>query len=308
MLSLTEASAYSVLARACRAAGIRRTRIGVSKLRADLPVMTAPATPRTDGIVDGRWFPRGSGTLKSEPRRPQCAQGKDEGGRGLCGGPGEIAAPFSGRRLAAREAGSGPSAARRRALRPPPSAHADPERHRRRRRKHVRPQEAHQTLVDAGAFAGATKFVGCSFQFGDPAARTRRSGRRPSSTPATRTASPTTYNLQVQKPDDVRVVLNSARSGPTATEWTGGLDNTLDPDSNPATAGDPCSSKTLDVKATDDDVPLLFGSCRSSPTRRARHGSRSSRSRSRAGCCRGRCPTSSLRRSPPSSWTKTPAT
>ncbi|MBA2642138.1 MAG: Tad domain-containing protein [Actinobacteria bacterium] len=25
-----------------------------------------------------------------------------------------------------------------------------------------------QTLVDAGAFAGATKFVGCSFQFGDP--------------------------------------------------------------------------------------------------------------------------------------------
>ena len=27
-----------------------------------------------------------------------------------------------------------------------------------------------QTLVDAGAFAGGTKFVGCSFQFGDPAA------------------------------------------------------------------------------------------------------------------------------------------
>ena len=27
-----------------------------------------------------------------------------------------------------------------------------------------------QTLVDAGAFAGATKFVGCSFQFGDPVA------------------------------------------------------------------------------------------------------------------------------------------
>ena len=25
-----------------------------------------------------------------------------------------------------------------------------------------------QTLVDAGAFAGGTKFVGCSFQFGDP--------------------------------------------------------------------------------------------------------------------------------------------
>jgi len=27
-----------------------------------------------------------------------------------------------------------------------------------------------QTLVDAGAFAGGTKFVGCSFQFGDPVA------------------------------------------------------------------------------------------------------------------------------------------
>ena len=38
-----------------------------------------------------------------------------------------------------------------------------------------------------------------------------------------------------------------------------GLDNTLDLDNNPATAGDPCSSKTLDVKATDDDAPLLFG-------------------------------------------------
>ncbi len=32
-----------------------------------------------------------------------------------------------------------------------------------------------QTLVDAGAFAGGTKFVGCSFQFGDPVAAIRRS-------------------------------------------------------------------------------------------------------------------------------------
>ena len=31
-------------------------------------------------------------------------------------------------------------------------------------------QKHAQTLVDAGAFAGATKFVGCSFQFGDPVA------------------------------------------------------------------------------------------------------------------------------------------
>ena len=36
-----------------------------------------------------------------------------------------------------------------------------------------------------------------------------------------------------------------------------GLDDTLDHDGDPMTAGDPCSSKTLDVKATDDDVPFL---------------------------------------------------
>ena len=36
-----------------------------------------------------------------------------------------------------------------------------------------------------------------------------------------------------------------------------GFDDTIDPDGNPVTPGDPCSTKTLDVKATDHDVPLL---------------------------------------------------
>ena len=36
-----------------------------------------------------------------------------------------------------------------------------------------------------------------------------------------------------------------------------GLDNTIDPDGNPVDARRPCSTKTLDVKATDHDVPLL---------------------------------------------------
>ena len=52
----------------------------------------------------------------------------------------------------------------------------------------------------------------------------------------------------------------------SATWWAQGdvtdgstLDNTLDPDGDPATLGDPCTTKTLDVKATDDEAPSLWG-------------------------------------------------
>ena len=117
-----------------------------------------------------------------------------------------------------------------------------------------------QTMVDAGAFAGATKFVGCSFQFGDPDSANEGIRAMALNYSGDTERDPTTKNLQVQEPNDVRVVLNSARYWADGDPMDGvGLDNTLDLDNNPATAGDPCSSKTLDVKATDDDAPLLFG-------------------------------------------------
>jgi hypothetical protein len=115
-----------------------------------------------------------------------------------------------------------------------------------------------QTLVDAGAFAGATKFVGCSFQFGDPVAANEAIRTTALQYAGDTYRSPGTYNVQVQKPGDVRVVLNSARYWDQGDPMDGtGLDDTLDPDGDPLTPGDPCSTKTLDVKATDHDVPLL---------------------------------------------------
>ena len=68
-----------------------------------------------------------------------------------------------------------------------------------------------QTLVDAGAFAGATKFVGCSFQFGDPVAANEAIAATALEYAGDTYRAPGTLNLQVQEPNDVRVVLNSAR-------------------------------------------------------------------------------------------------
>jgi Putative Flp pilus-assembly TadE/G-like len=116
-----------------------------------------------------------------------------------------------------------------------------------------------QTLVDAAAFAGATKFVGCSFQFGNPAAANFAIKETALQYAGDTHRGPGTYNLQVQKPDDVRVVLNGATFWNPGDGMDGEIDDTLDPDGNPATPGDPCSTKTLDVKATDHDVPLLTG-------------------------------------------------
>ena len=117
-----------------------------------------------------------------------------------------------------------------------------------------------QTLVDAGAFAGGTKFVGCSFQFGDPVAANTAIKATALEYSGDTARDPGTRNLQEQEPDDVRIVLNSRRYWANADPLTGiGLDDTLDHDGDPTTPGDPCSSRTLDVKATDDDAPLLFG-------------------------------------------------
>ena len=115
-----------------------------------------------------------------------------------------------------------------------------------------------QTLVDAGAFAGATKFVGCSFQFGDPDAANDAIKSMALSYSGDTARDPTTWNRQVQEPGDVRVVVNSDRYWANNDPLTGvGLDYTLDTDGDGA--GDPCSERALDVKATDDDAPLLFG-------------------------------------------------
>jgi len=117
-----------------------------------------------------------------------------------------------------------------------------------------------QTQVDAAAFAGATKFVGCSFQFGDPVAANEAIKATALGYAGDQSRDPATTNLQVQEPADVRVVLNSDRYWGDGDPLTGiGLDDTLDADGDPGTPGDPCSSQTLDVKATDDDAPFLFG-------------------------------------------------
>jgi Putative Flp pilus-assembly TadE/G-like len=117
-----------------------------------------------------------------------------------------------------------------------------------------------QSLVDAGAFAGATKFVGCSYQFGDPAGANQGIRDTALQYAGDTFRDPDTHNRQVQKPGDVRVVLNSDRYWAEGDPMDGvGFDDTIDPDGNPGTPGDPCSTKTLDVKATDHDVPLLTG-------------------------------------------------
>ena len=117
-----------------------------------------------------------------------------------------------------------------------------------------------QTMVDAAAFAGATRFVGCSSVSGDPVASNIAIRATALEYAGDTSRSSGTRNRQVQEPDDVRIVLNSERWWRDGDPVTGvGLDDTLDTDGNPATPGDPCSSRTLDVKATDDDAPLLWG-------------------------------------------------
>ena len=108
-----------------------------------------------------------------------------------------------------------------------------------------------QTLVDAGAFASGQAFTGC-FQDpfgtnGDIAKAALRYAGDPS-----RDAS--TENRQFEDPQDTHVVLNST------TYWGGNpgpADNTL---------GAPCDTKFLDVKATEDQIPLLFRWLPASPS------------------------------------------
>jgi len=98
-----------------------------------------------------------------------------------------------------------------------------------------------QTQVDAAALASAQNFTGC---FLDPAL----------TNPVIRDAAlqfagdlnrvPGAFNAQVKPVNNVHVVLNSA------SHWPNGTDFDL---------GQPCDTKFLDVKATDDDTPNLLG-------------------------------------------------
>ncbi len=119
-----------------------------------------------------------------------------------------------------------------------------------------------QTLVDASAFAGATKFVGCSFQFGDPVAANAAIKATALAYAGDTRRDPATMNLQEQEPNDVYVALNSTSYWAPAngTDPTNGygLDDTQDSPSDPDTAGDPCNERALDVKATDDNAPLVW--------------------------------------------------
>lgn len=134
-------------------------------------------------------------------------------------------------------------------------------------RKHL------QTLADAGALAAAPKFVGCSYQFGNPSAANVAIRDTALAYAGDPTRDPATKNLQVQEPADVHVLLNSPRfwqPGDPVSDGTG-LDYTWDIDGSGG-GGDPCSERSLDVKATDDNVPLLFGFIPfvADPKRRAR--------------------------------------
>jgi Flp pilus assembly protein TadG len=121
-----------------------------------------------------------------------------------------------------------------------------------------------QMQVDSAAFAAGTQFTGCftGMPEANTAIRTQALAYAGDSN-----RDPATTNLQVQEPADAHVVFNSSRywqdgdaiddSGLSAT-----LDNTItypgDTSPPPADPSDPCETKFLDVKSTDDDVPSLL--------------------------------------------------
>ncbi len=126
-----------------------------------------------------------------------------------------------------------------------------------------------QTQVDAAALAGAPSFVGC-FLNPDGA----NGANVDIATYALKYAGdtrrdPATANLQVEEPNDVYAVLNSASywaqangTDPNAPSAGYGLDYSMPPvdsQGNPAPDSKPCSIKALDVKGTDDEAPTLWG-------------------------------------------------
>lgn len=114
-----------------------------------------------------------------------------------------------------------------------------------------------QTQVDAAVLAAAPHFVGC---FYDPTAANAAIASTALAYAGDTARDAAARNQQVQEPNDVRVVLNSSRYWQQAdglalgaTGYTGVPDNTI------ATPGDPCSTRFIDAKATDDEAPPLWG-------------------------------------------------
>jgi len=112
-----------------------------------------------------------------------------------------------------------------------------------------------QTQVDAAVLAAGPAFVGC---YHEPLAANEAIAQTALEYGGDTLRAATTTNKQLQEPNDVRIALNSSRywrktDGVTSPVNGYGLDNSM------ATPGDPCSTKILDAKATDDDAPSLWG-------------------------------------------------
>ena len=121
-----------------------------------------------------------------------------------------------------------------------------------------------QTLVDAGAFAGGTEFTGC-FQTPDGANDRIKAAALKYAGDPNRDA--TTENRQLEDPQDAHVVLNSTQywtANPYPADYT---DVSTAADApRLGVPGGPCYNGYLDVKATEDKIPLLFKWLPASPS------------------------------------------
>lgn len=115
-----------------------------------------------------------------------------------------------------------------------------------------------QTQVDAAALAGGPAFTGC---FQDPISARDAIAQEALRYAGDPSREPATANLLMQDSPDVHVVLNSG------TYWeTGDPPDGSAHDWTMATPGTPCEAKSLEVKATDDSAPLLWGFIPFSPS------------------------------------------
>ena len=119
-----------------------------------------------------------------------------------------------------------------------------------------------QTQVDAAVLATGGDFVGCFLNTPGTNTLIKQSALKYAGDTQRDSA---TKNLQVQEPDDVRVVLNSstywgsAQAGlDPATGYT--LDWTMDGDASlpGIQSSQPCDARMIDAKATDDKLPLIW--------------------------------------------------
>jgi Flp pilus assembly protein TadG len=114
-----------------------------------------------------------------------------------------------------------------------------------------------QTQVDAAAFAAASGFSACFF---NPTSANLSIANTALSYAGDTARNPSARNQQVQTPGNVRVTLNSQRywaAGDPTTATATGYGSAVDPVGDNS-AGTPCATSTLDVKATDFDAPKLF--------------------------------------------------